>query len=305
MKTVTLNTDAKMPLMGLGTFLSARGEVYQAVRWAIKLGYKHIDCASVYGNQSEIGQALHDAVAEGDCRREELFITSKLWNDSHQINQVRPALEKTLTELKLDYLDLYLIHWPVAQTLGTVMPLKDDDWLPLSEVPLWETWAEMEKLYHAGLVKAVGVSNFNEANLKALIEKTAIVPAVNQVECHPLLSQNELLEFCRKNNIVLEAYSPLGAQKSNEYILKNPIIQTIARRNRCTPAQVVLAWNLQRGIPVIPKSVHEERIRENYAALAVELDEADGREIDALNENERFFDGTSFENAAKGYAAVF
>lgn len=305
MKTLTLNTGAQMPAMGLGTFLSAPGTVYQAVRWAIKLGYKHIDCASIYGNETEIGQALHDAFVEGDAKREELFITSKLWNDSHKIDDVRPTLSKTLKDLQLEYVDLYLMHWPVAQAKGTEMPEKDEDWIPLSEIPLWETWSEMEKLYNDGLAKAIGVSNFTAEKLEQLIEKTQVAPAVNQVECHPLLNQRELLEICRKNNIVVTAYSPLGAERSDGSLLKNEVIAEIAARNQITPAQVLLSWNIARGLVVIPKSVHEDRLRENYASLAVELDKADIEKIDSLNENRRFFDGKAFENPDKGYDRIF
>lgn len=305
MKTIKLNTDAPMPIIGLGTFLSAPGEVYQAVRWAIKIGYKHIDCASIYNNQKEIGQAIHDAIVEGDIKREELFVTSKLWNDSHAMRDVRPACEQSLKELQLEYLDLYLMHWPVAQRKGTGMPKSDDDWIPLTEIPLWETWAEMEKLYNDGLVKAIGVSNFNEANINLLLEKNQITPAVNQVECHPLLNQNDLISFCRKNNIAVTAYSPLGAERSGATLLENKVIVDMAERIQTTPAQILLSWQMQRGIIVIPKSVKENRIHENYASQAVELDAADIKIIDGLNQNHRFFDGTFFENPAKGYDKIF
>ncbi len=305
MKSIKLNTGAEMPIFGLGTFLSSPGEVYQAVRWAIKLGYKHIDCAAAYGNQSEVGQALHDAFAEGDIKREEIFITSKLWNDSHAVSDVIPACEKTLQELGLEYLDLYLMHWPVAQRKGSGMPKNDEDWIPLTEIPLWETWSEMEKLYNAGKVRAIGVSNFNEANISNLISKTQVVPAVNQVECHPFLNQNRLIEFCRKDNIAVTAYSPLGAQRSDGSVLDNEVVKDIAARNNATPAQILLAWQMQRGIIVIPKSVHEARIKENAGSQSISLDAADMQKLEGLNKNLRFFDGSAFENPAKGYNKIF
>ena len=305
MKAIKLNTDTLMPIIGLGTFLSAPGEVYQAVRWAIKIGYRHIDCAAVYGNEQEIGQAIHDAITEGDIKREELFVTSKLWNDSHAMQDVRPACKKSLQDLQLDYLDLYLMHWPVAQRKGTTMPKADEDWIPLSQIPLWETWSEMEKLYNEGLVKAIGVSNFNESNINLLLEKTQIVPAVNQVECHPLLNQNDLISFCRKNNIAVTAYSPLGAERSGATLLENKVIVDMAERIKVTPAQILLAWQIQRDIIVIPKSVRENRIHENYAAQVIELDAADIKIIDELNQNHRFFDGSAFENPSQGYDKIF
>ena len=305
MKTITLNNNTKMPIIGLGTFLSSKGDVYKAVRCALKLAYRHIDCAAVYGNQNEVGQAIQDAINEDSIKRKDLFITSKLWNDAHKIEDVRPAFEQTINELKLDYLDLYLIHWPVAQKKGTQMPQNDEDWISLEEVPLWETYSEMEKLYEQGLCKAIGVSNFNKEHLSKLISKTQIIPAVNQVECHPLLNQNDLIDYCSKNNIAITAYSPLGAQYSHGSLLTNPRIVDIAAKNNATPAQVLLAWQIARGIIVIPKSVHEERIRENFASLVVSLDNDDIKKIDEMNENHRFITGEAFINKTKGYDNIF
>ena len=304
MKYKTLNTDNQIPLIGLGTWKAAPGEVYTAIRWALKLGYNHFDCAPIYGNQKEIGQAFHDAMEEDNLRRQDIFITSKLWNDSHQAKDVLPALHKTLEELQVEYLDLWLMHWPVAQKPGTAIPSGSDDMLSLKEVPLEETWAEMEKAYNQGLVKAIGTSNFGSEKLQLILDKGQISPAVNQVECHPYLQQNELSDFCNKNMIALTAYSPLGsasrskdgnAESNNKSaLLEDAVILNIAHKLNVSAAQVILAWQMQRGVIVIPKSANEARLQENLNSLNLILDNQDMEQIARLDKEYRVIDGKAF-----------
>lgn len=300
MKKIELNNGNMVPVIGLGTWKSKPGEVYQAVRWAIKLGYRHIDCAQIYGNEKEIGQALSDAVKEGDIKREDLFITSKLWNNAHAAADVLPALNKTLEDLQLEYLDLYLIHWPVAQKKGVIFPTDADDMISLKELPLSETWKEMEKAAKSGLVKSIGLSNCGIEKITPLLDSCTIKPAVLQIENHPFLQQEELIKFCRDNDIAVTAYSPLGSQdRTNKHpdepvLIQNPVIMSIADRHQVTPAQVLIAWAVNRGVIVIPKSVHEERLRQNLGAFKIELDEEDMKAIAALNRDYRYVDGSAF-----------
>ncbi|MBE6450629.1 MAG: aldo/keto reductase [Alphaproteobacteria bacterium] len=296
MKYISLNTGAKMPVIGLGTFKSGAGEVYQAIRWALKLGYNHFDCASIYGNQEEIGQAFHDAFKEDNLKREQIFITSKLWNDSHNPQDVLPALEQTLKELQLEYLDLWLMHWPVAQKKGSAVPQNEDDLISLSELPLSVTYKQMENAQKQGLTKAIGVSNFGQKNLENIISECEIVPAVNQIESHPYLVQTELIDFCKKNMITVTAYSPLGAGEhiGQENLLEDKTIVEIAQKLNITPAQVLLSWQINRDVVVIPKSVHEARLKENLTALNVALDSEDMQKISSLNKNHRYIDAKVF-----------
>jgi alcohol dehydrogenase (NADP+) len=297
MKYLTLNTGQKMPVIGLGTWKSKPEEVYHAVRWAIKLGYTHFDCAPIYQNQSEIGMALHDAMLEDGIKRKDLFITSKIWNDDHSVTDVAMAVNNILQQLQLDYLDLLLVHWPVAQKKGVLFPQDAEDMIPLSELPLELTWAEMEKAYNQNLVHNIGTANFGIKNLQNIIEKSSVVPAVNQVESHPYLPQTELLEFCRKNNIAFTAYSPLGTSEhdippqNNQALFANDVLNEIAKRNEITVAQVLLAWQINRGAAVIPKSTDEKHLRQNMAAIMIELDKSDMEKIDEISVRHRFING--------------
>ncbi|MDR3366494.1 MAG: aldo/keto reductase [Prevotellaceae bacterium] len=302
------NNDA-MPLLGLGTWRATREETYGAVFEALKAGYRHVDCAFIYGNEDIIGQALGDAFAQKIARREELFVTSKLWNDAHEKANVLPALQATLRSLRLDYLDLYLMHWPVALRRGTRFPSKPDEFLSLQQAPLAETWAAMEECRRQGLCRHIGVSNFTQRKLAALLQTATQKPEMNQVELHPYLQQPELVAFCQKNGIHVTAYAPLGAGMADEAgkssILKNPVMLEIAQKHRCTAAQVALAWGMKRGTVVIPKSVKPHRIAENLAAQSVALDEADMAGIAALNQNLRITTGALWTMEGSPYTALW
>ena len=288
MNTLKFSNGDTMPNIGLGSWLSKPTEVYDAVIEAVKSGYRHIDCAYIYKNEKEIGETLQFVFSEGIAKREELFITSKLWNNFHAPEQVEPAIAKSLKDLQLEYLDLYLIHWPIA--FRNEQAKTADDLISLDEIPLTDTWKAMERVKEYGLTRHIGVSNFSIPKLNELIENSTIKPEVNQVESHPYFQQDELIDFCKSQNIIVTAYSPLGSRhlmKSDETMTKNPVIVNIAQKYNCTEAQLILAWGMQRGTAVIPKSVNTERIHENYRSLQVQLDESDMSELAKLNRNSR------------------
>jgi len=294
-KLIFQNHDA-MPALGLGTWQAPKGEVGEAVREAIRIGYRHIDCAAVYGNEKEIGEALEAAFQAGDVRREELWITSKLWNNRHGHANVRPAIEKTLADLRLDYLDLYLIHWPVP--MKYVVPHVPNQFLTLDEQPIADTWLGMEEVLEAGLTRHIGVSNFSIKKLESLLEVARHNPEVNQVEMHPLLAQNLLCRFCEAEKIHMTAYTPLGRPASSDRpanapeLLESPVVTAIAEQHQCTPAQVVLAWAMERGTSPIPKSTNPKRLQENFASQNVELTAADMAAMNMLDRHFRYVDGS-------------
>src|SRR5690554_312917 len=228
----------QMPIIGLGTWKSKQKEAYEAVLEAIKAGYRHIDCAPIYKNEKEIGEALAKAFEAGWVKREELWITSKLWNDCHEEEHVIPALKQTLEDLQLDYLDLYLVHWPVAVKKGVDYASKREDFLTPDEAPLSSTWSAMEESVDMGLTRHIGVSNFNISKLKEILETARIRPEMNQVELHPFLQQNKLVDFCKENDIHLTAYAPLGsayrvADKEVDFpiLLESGTIRNIAAKH--------------------------------------------------------------------------
>ena len=297
MPQLTLQGGTTMPALGLGTWKAAPGDVGQAVRTALELGYRHIDCAAIYGNEAEIGAALADTLAHGGVRREALWITSKLWNDCHAPEQVRPALERTLADLRLEQLDLYLIHWPVVHRHGVLMPSVANDQVALEQQPLHTTWAAMEALVDAGLVRHIGLSNCSATKVAALLPHCRIRPVMNQVERHPWLQQLELLSLCQREGIALTAYSPLGSPAAGgpAPLLSDRVITAIAARHGASPAQVLIAWGLASGTAVIPKSVHRDRLAANLAAAQLQLSAADLAQIRALERHHRFVDGSFWE----------
>ena len=285
----------RIPALGLGTWKSEKGEVGKALLSAIKVGYRHFDCAPIYGNEKEIGEAFSRAFREGLVKREEIFVTSKLWNDKHAAADVLPALRQTLADLQLDYLDLYLIHWPIALEKGVVFPDDGEGFLKPEEAPLVETWKEMEAALGEGLARHIGVSNFSPARLEALIEIAAHAPEVNQVECHPFHAQKELLEVCQRHGVLLTAYCPLGSGKEKgddvPDIFENEVIKKLAEAHACSPAQIALAWAVGRGTVAIPKSTNETRQKENLSAAKIKLSETEMNAIDALDRGYRYIDG--------------
>jgi alcohol dehydrogenase (NADP+) len=293
-----LNNGRPIPLLGFGTWKSAPNQVKEAVVEAIKVGYRHIDCAHVYGNESEVGDALKECIESGLCQREDLFITSKLWNTMHSPEDVMPALMQTLANLKQEYVDMYLIHWPVATK--TFMPSQPSDFIAPDELPIDTTWEAMENCFDSGKAKGIGVSNFSIKKLEDMLAKCRIPPAVCQVERHPYLNQNGLLEYCKGKGIHVTGYSGLGSfdrpitlKAVNEPVLLNdPVIGEIAEEHIATPAQILLNWAIRTGTSTIPKSVKPHRILENFECLSIKLSDENVQAINSMNKNYRYVSGS-------------
>ncbi len=288
-----------MPALGLGTYLATPKEVYHAVLYALELGYRHLDCAYIYGNQQAIGEALQFAFKKGIVRREDVWITSKLWCSDMQPDDVMPALQNTLEQLQLRYLDLYLIHWPVPIQKGLSYPKHAEDFIQPDQLPYTQTWQALEKAHASGAVQHLGVSNFNVDKLQHLLSLARVKPEVNQVEMHPFLAQNPLVEYCAQHHIHITGYAPLGTGTpgvtatgaKRPSLLNNSLIGLIAKDHYATPAQVMLAWAMQRGTSVIPKSVTPARIAENFKAHSLVLRAEEMEQINELDFDYRYVSG--------------
>lgn len=299
MKYLTFSNKDKMPALGLGTWKSAKGEVYEVVRKAIEIGYRHFDCAFFYGNEAEIGQAIADAIKNGEVKREDLWITSKLWNNCHRKEQIQAAFEITLRDLGLDYLDLYLIHWPVVLQDDVSYAQKGSDLISLTEVPLSETWQGLIDLKEKGLTKHIGVSNFSIKKINQITDETGVLPEVLQVELHPFLQQQKLLDFANEKGIFLTGYCPLGSAdrpavrilEGEPKLFQNPVIQEIANQKGFSVAQIILAWAVNRGISVIPKSVNPVRLKENLESADIELSVDEMQRMNSLDLHYRYIKG--------------
>jgi diketogulonate reductase-like aldo/keto reductase len=256
-----LNDGREMPLLGLGTYHVPQGKAgVETVKFALKVGYRLIDTASLYGNEREVGEA----VRESGIPREEVFVTTKLWNDDHGYDRAVRACERSLKQLGLEYIDLYLIHWPVAGLRK-------------------ETWEAMVDLKKEGKCRSIGVSNYTIRHLQELMGGSPVLPSVNQVEFNPFLYQKELLEFCESKSIALEAYRPLA----NGSKLSDPVLREIAKKCAGTSAQTMIRWSLLHGVIVIPKSVKQARIVENSRALGLVISDGDMARLDSLHEDFR------------------
>lgn len=304
------------PPVGLGLWKIDRPAVAGLVEEAVRAGYRHLDSACDYGNEAEAGAGIRRALSAGLCRRDDLWITSKLWNTFHAPGHVRPACERTLRDLGVDHLDLYLVHFPIALEYVAPDVRYPPGWffepdaprpgMRPARVPLADTWGAMEELVRAGLVRTIGVCNYGVSLLRDLLAYARVRPTVLQVELHPYLTQEKLLRFCRDEGITVTAFSPLGAPSyvplgmatAADGVLDHPVVVAAARDVGRTPAQVVLRWAVQRGTGVIPKTSRPERLRENMALFDFELTPGHMRAISALDRGRRFNDPGVFCEAA-------
>ncbi|KAI2794795.1 Glycerol 2-dehydrogenase (NADP(+)) [Penicillium oxalicum] len=321
-KTFTLSNGVKVPAVGFGTFASegSQGETYNAVTTALRTGYRHLDCAWFYQNEDEVGDAIKDFLKENpSVKREDIFVTTKVWNHLHRYDDVLWSVNNSLERLKLDYVDLFLVHWPIAAEKdgqdkpkigsdGKYVILKD-----LTENPE-ETWRAMEKLYADGKAKAIGVSNWTIPGLEQLAKIAKVQPQVNQIEIHPFLPNEELVQYCFAHNIMPQAYSPLGSQNqvptTGERVSENKTLNDIAEKGGNTLAQVLIAWGIRRGYVVLPKSSNPKRIESNFKSIELTDEDfaavnnvAKGRHFRFVNMKDTFGYDVWPEETAKNMSA--
>ncbi len=321
--TLRLANGDRMPAVGLGLWKIEKTKAARTVEDAVQCGYRHFDSAYDYGNEPETGIGLRQVLMSGAFKREDLWITTKLWNTYHEPQHVRPALEQSLKYLQLDYLDLFLIHFPISLAFVPFdryppgwffEPDGSQPRMKPARVPIADTWRAMEELVLAGLVRNIGASNFNVSLLRDLLSYAEIAPAVLQVEMHPFLTQEKLLRFCLEQGITVTAFSPLGAASyysigmagEGESALEQPLVQDFAKRHEKSPAQILLRWGVQRGTAVVPKTTRVERLRENLAIFDFALTTEEMSAINALNRNRRFNDpGVFCETAFNTFFPIY
>lgn len=317
-------TGNQMPAVGLGLWKIDADAVAEAVYRAIKVGYRHLDSASDYGNEKQVGEGIAKAIADGLCSREDLWVTSKLWNTYHRQEHVEAACRRSMDDLGLDYIDLYLVHFPIALSYVDFNHRYPAEWIhdpsaenpgmELDAVPLSETWGAMEQLVQNGLVRQIGVCNYSASLLHDLMSYARIKPAMLQIESHPYLTQEPLLRTAQAYNIAVTAFSPLGSlsyvaidmASASDTVLTQPVVLAAAERTGATPAQVVLRWGIQRGTAVIPKTSNPQRLVENLTLSGFNLSDDEMAGISALNQNRRFNDpGVFCESAFNTFHSIY
>ena len=297
MKTLKFCNGVNCPILGLGTWRSYGNEVYEAVKQAILNGYRHIDTATYYRNEEEVGKAVNDILGETSIKRSELFVVTKLPSTCNHPSLVLPALKSSLAKLNVDYVDLYLMHTPVSKvplddTVASTDVKKDKDGNDmLDDVDPVDTWHAMEKCVELGFAKSIGLSNCNSLQVQSILDSCTVKPVTNQVECHPLLPQKKLRRFCQQNDILITSFRPLGGQKrkpDDPNILENDVVQQIAKRHGKLPAQILLRWHVQQDLLVLAKSSNVEHLVSNAQIFDFSLTDNDMKELDQLENGHRY-----------------